>query len=150
MRKTWLSALPRALTLLITGALLAGCKDPGGASIETYTLASVNQQALPTTYPDPLLPQGFVVTAGELMLKDGGMLSGSFTIACAPGQPAGSTCSVTQPRQTFAGTYSREESWVKLGDRFYPAEYGENYVRFRIYIPQYVGFYPEYDVRFNR
>jgi hypothetical protein len=152
MRKTWLSALPHALTLLITGALLAGCKDPGGSSGEVYRLDMVNQRPLPTDFPDPLLPQGtYVVTAGELVLEDDRTLSGSFTMACRPDLPAGTPCGVgNNPRRTFKGTYSREDKSVVMGERRYQIQFSERVVTMRIVIPSYEDFYPVYYVRFSR
>lgn len=153
MRKIWLSVRRRALVLctIAAGAVLAGCEDPGGPSTDVYALATVNQQALPAEYPDPLIPQGtFVVTAGELVLEDDGTLRGSFTVGCRSALPEGTTCTVSQPRQAFQGSYSRAEGWMQLGESRYPAQFEDRSVSVRVFIPQYRGIYPEYALRFSR
>lgn len=153
MRNSLLAALPRAAKFfaVAAGMALAACDQPAGSSVETYELATVNQQALPAPYPDPLMPAGqFRVTAGQLVLYDDGTMSGSFTVACAPSSNPGSTCQVDDPEEDFAGSYSREEGWVELGSRRYPAEFTNGAVSVRIFVPSYVGYYPEYNVRFTR
>lgn len=153
MRNSPLAALPRAAKLFVVaaGVTLAGCDLPTKSSVETYELATVNQQALPAPYPDPLMPAGtFRVTAGELMLHEGGTLSGSFTVACAPSTNPGNTCTVDDPEAEFEGAYSREEGWLELGGRRYPAEFTSGAVSVRIFVPAYQGYYPEYNVRFTR
>lgn len=150
MRDTWLSGRSRALAFC-TVVLLAACGDPAGSSAGAYTLRTVNEQALPAAYPDPLVPQGtFLVTAGELVLEEGGVYRGSLTIGCAPSLPAGTTCTVTEPDQPIEGTYSRAEGWLRLGERQYPAEFADRSVSVRIFIPQYMGLFPEYALRFTR
>jgi hypothetical protein len=153
MRPPRLSALSRATTLLglAAGLTLAACALPTGSSNETYVLASVNDRALPSDYPDPMMPAGqFRVTAGRLSLDDDGTYTGRFTVSCAPSDFSGSTCHVDDPEQDFEGTYSREEEWMDVGGRRYPAEFTNGAVSVRIYVPSYVGYYPEYTLRFTR
>ncbi|HEX5870630.1 MAG TPA: hypothetical protein VFY65_09455 [Longimicrobium sp.] len=155
MRISPLAALPRAAKLFAVAACVAlascGGDTPTKASADTYVLATVNQQALPAPYPDPLMPAGhFRVTAGTLVLQDDGTLTGNFYVGCAPSSNPGFSCQVEDPEQSFEGSYSREEGWLELGGRRYPAEFTGNGVSVRIFVPSYVGYYPEYNVRFIR
>lgn len=153
MRNTWIAALRRttAFATLSASLVLAGCDLPTKSSNDVYVLASVNDRSLPSDYPDPMMPAGqFRVTAGRLNLDDDGTYTGSFTVACAPSDLPGSTCQVDDPEQDFAGPYSRAEGWMEVGGRRYPAEFTDNAVSVRIYVPSYVGYYPEYTLRFTR
>jgi hypothetical protein len=153
MRNTWIAALRRttAFAALAAGLLLAGCENPGTATEDEYELRTVNDRPLPAAYPDPLMPAGqFRVTAGTLVLEDEGRLVGTFTVGCEPDLPPGSTCTVEEPRQEFQGTYSREEGWMEFGGRRYPAEFTSGAVSVRIFVPSYLGYYPEYNLRFTR
>lgn len=153
MGNTVLAVLPRAANLLFVaaGLALAGCDLPTKTSAENYTLATVNQQALPGPFPDPRMPVGvFRVTAGKLVLHDDGTHSGSFTSVCAQSSTPLHTCEIDDPVQRFEGTYSREEGWLDFGDRRYPAEFTSGAVSVRIYIPAYMGYFPEYNLRFTR
>lgn len=153
MRNTWIAALRRttAFAAVSAGVVLAGCDLPTKSSNDVYILASVNDQSLPSDYPDPLMPAGqFRVTAGRLTLDDDGTYSGTFTVACAPSSGPGSSCQVDDPEQDFQGAYSREEAWMEVGSRRYPATFTNNAVSVRIYVPSYVGYYPEYNLRFTR
>ncbi len=153
MRNPLLAARSRAAALFVVAVCvtLAACDLPTRSSVDVYALATVNQQALPAPYPDPLMPAGqFTVTAGALVLQDDGTLSGSFTVSCAPSTDPGTTCHVDDPEQGFEGGYSREEGWLELGGRRYPAEFTGGAVSVRIYVPSYLGYYPEYNLRFTR
>lgn len=153
MRHSWLSALRRAATFatLAVGMVLAGCGDPGGPSKEEYTLRTVNNQPLPAAYPDPFMPADhFQVSGGKLVLKDGGRFMGSFTVQCRSDLPAGTTCSVSEPELGLEGAYSRAEGWMEISGRRYPAEFENAAVSVRIFIPAYLGYYPEYNLRFTR
>jgi hypothetical protein len=153
MRTSLSVALPRAARLFIVtaGVILAACDLPTKTSVDSYELATVNQQALPAPYPDPLIPAGqFHVTAGQLLLHDDGTHSGSFTVACAPSNDPGTTCHVDDPEESFQGTYSREEGWMELSGRRYPAEFTSGAVSVRIFVPSYQGYFPEYNLRFTR
>lgn len=153
MRNTLLTARTRAAKFLVlaVGVALAGCDLPTSSANNRYQLATVNQQALPAPYPDPLMPVGtFRVTAGRLRLHDDGTLSGSFSVECVPSNNTGNTCHVDDPEQEFEGAYSREEGWLELGERRYPADFSGGAVLVRIFIPSYMGYFPEYNVRFTR
>jgi hypothetical protein len=153
MRHSLSAALRRAATLLVLAAAVgpAGCAEGLGPSSDEYTLRTVNDQPLPAAYPDPFMPAGqFLVTAGAIVLEDDGLLSGSFTLRCGSGLPETSTCVVDDPEQEFTGSYSREEGWMQLGERRYPAEFENGRVSVRILIPSYLGYYPQYDLRFTR
>ena len=153
MRNLLLAALPRAAKLCLVSACvaLAACDLPTRSSVDRYQLTTVNQQALPAPYPDPLMPADqFRVTGGELTLHDDGTASGSFSVACVPSSNPGNTCQVDDPEQEFEGAYSREEGWMELGGRRYPAEFTSRAVSVRIFVPSYMGYYPEYNVRFTR
>jgi hypothetical protein len=147
-----LAALPRAAKLVViaAGLVLAACDLPTNSSDDTYTLATVNQQALPAPYPDPRMPSGmFRVTAGELVLGDDGTFTGSYSVVCAPTGP-GTTCQVNDPHEEFQGSYSREEGWLELAGARYPAEFSRGAVSVRVFVPAYQGYYPEYNLRFTR
>lgn len=153
MHHSRLSTLRRAATFATLAAcmVLAGCGDPGGPSEEEYTLRTVNNQPLPAAYPDPFMPADeFQVSGGTLVLEDEGRYTGSFTVQCRPNPPAGSTCTVSEPEQGFEGAYSRAEGWMEIGGRRYPAEFEDASVSVRIFIPAYLGYYPEYNLRFTR
>jgi hypothetical protein len=153
MRHSRLSALRRAATFatLAVGMVLAGCGDPGGPSQEEYTLRTVNNQPLPAAYPDPFMPADeFQVSGGEIILQDGGRYIGSFTVQCRSNLPEGTTCTVDEPEQVFEGAYSRAEGWMEIGSRRYPAVFENAAVSVRIFIPAYLGYYPEYNLRFTR
>ena len=153
MRSSLLATLPRAAAFVAVaaGLMLTSCDLPTKSSVDAYALATVNNQALPGPYPHPEFPVGtFQVTAGELALRDNGTFSGSFTVACAPNLPTSTTCEVGEPDESFQGAYSREEGWLELFGRRYPAEFTDAAVSVRIYVPAYMGYYPEYNIRFTR
>jgi hypothetical protein len=153
MRSSLLAALPRAakLSIVAAGLALASCDSPTETSVDAYALATVNNQALPAPYPDPTMPAGvFQVTAGELVLRDDGTFSGSFTVACAPSTAPGNTCQVDDPEQSLQGTYSREEGWLELGGGRFPAVFTDALVSVRIFVPASLGYFPEYNLRFTR
>jgi hypothetical protein len=153
MRYSWLSALRRAAAFatLAAGMVLAGCGDPGGPSKEKYTLATVNNQPLPAAYPDPRIPADqFQVAGGTIVLEDEGRFTGSFTLQCRSDLPAGTTCTVSDPEQELKGAYSRAEGWMEIGGRQYPAVFENAAVSVRIFVPAYLGYYPEYNLRFTR
>jgi hypothetical protein len=153
MRSSLLAALLRTakLSIIAAGLTLASCDSPADTSVDAYALATVNNQVLPAPYPDPAMPAGvFQVTAGELVLRDDGTFSGRFTVACAPSTVPGDTCHVDDPEQILQGSYSREEGWLELGGGRYPAEFTDAAVLVRIFVPAYMGYFPEYNLRFTR
>lgn len=140
-------ALRTAAAALVLLAACDGLLDP----TEQYTLISVNGSALPAPYPDPAASGDLQVTAGVLTLHEGGRLTGSWTMACPTSLPEGSTCEVTgDGRQTFEGTYSREDGVVFIGDHPYLAEFRTNGLEFTVQLPPSLGLSPRYVLRYDR
>ena len=85
-------------------------------------LVSVNAVPLPAPHPEQSVLQ---IVGGELILRQNGVVDETVTVACRADLPVGTTCTVQNGgRITRRGTYSREDGWIRFGERESAANFG--------------------------
>lgn len=102
----------RPLAALCALALFAaGCESPSGAEDATYTLVTINGQALPASSGSQFIE----TTSGSLELDGDGSFELTLTSRCRQDLPPGSACEVYDGGvQSYTGAYSRSEGWLRI------------------------------------
>jgi len=134
--------------LLLT---LGACDDStAGPEGEVYELETINGNALPGPYPDPMgCCTSFEVVAGELTLRSNGTLTQELTVRCK-------TCTVTgDGKESAEGTYSRTEAYVEypggpFGKSRFPADFADDAVTIHVGYPPSHGLFPSFDLVYRR
>jgi hypothetical protein len=129
------------------------CDSPTDVGGTVYTLATVNEQALPAPFPDPYLPPGtFEVTSGTLTLRPDGTFSQTLVMRCRTPQPSGGECEVHgDGRVTTEGSYSRTAGSVSFDDREFPASFEPALVTIDLGFPASHGaFMPRFVLAYRR
>lgn len=139
--------------LLIAMAMgVAACDPAVEPGPERFALVAINGEPLPGPYPDP---QGcceyLEVIDGELVLEADGTLQHVLEVRCRTDLPAGTTCEVTgDGRETVAGSYSRSEGTLTLGDGpALPATFGTERVVVTISLPPSTGFHSTFILEYS-
>lgn len=141
----------RRAAMLAGAIVIAACGSTTGLASESYDLVSVNGDPLPAAYPHPeFQPDVYQVTRGRLTLNANGAFLLDLYMRCHPQQPA-ANCQVSgDGRQPMAGTFSRQEQYIRFGTRQYVAEFTNDLVRIHIVIPPSEGLYPSFILEFRR
>jgi hypothetical protein len=132
---------------------LSACDSPTDVAGTVYTLATVNEQALPAPFPDPYLPpETFEVTSGTLTLRPDGTFSQALVMRCRTPQPSGGECEVHgDGRVTTEGSYSRTAGSVSFDDRQFPATFEPALVKIDLGFPASHGaFMPRFVLEYRR
>lgn len=96
--------------LCALGLFAAGCESPSASEDGTYTLVTINGQALPASNG----PQFIETTSGSLELDGDGTFDLTLTSRCRDDIPPGATCEVYNGGvQSYTGEYSRSEGWLR-------------------------------------
>lgn len=143
------------LAVPLLGAALGvlACDPAVDSGADRFDLVSINAEPLPGPYPDPQGCCGTVeVIAGELVLEADGTLQHTLQVRCRADLPAGTTCEITgDGRETTAGSYSRSEGTLTLGDGSpLPATFESERVVVTIRLPVSMGYFPTFTLEYSR